>query len=124
MVCERLGSQDTSCISTNIAPETKILPLCCTGFSADLLHATRTFAAPSPIQAQCWPILQSGHDLVGVAATGSGKTLAFGLPALRHILAQRAAGVFTGQARLWVMWWGFSWLHCMRHVYLLHVGSG
>ena len=62
-----------------------------------MLHATRTFAQPSPIQAQCWPILQSGHDLVGIAATGSGKTLAFGLPALRHILAQRAAGVFTGE---------------------------
>ena len=63
------------------------------GFSADLLHATRDFAQPSPIQAQCWPIILSGHDLVGVAATGSGKTLAFGLPALQHIKAQKAAGV-------------------------------
>ncbi len=66
------------------------------GFSPELLHATRSFAAPSPVQAQCWPILQAGRDLVGIAATGSGKTLAFGLPALKHILAQRAAGVFTG----------------------------
>lgn len=63
------------------------------GFSNDLLHATRDFAQPSPIQAQCWPIILSGHDLVGVAATGSGKTLAFGLPALQHIKAQKAAGV-------------------------------
>lgn len=63
------------------------------GFSADLLHATRDFAQPSPIQAQCWPIILSGHDLVGVAATGSGKTLAFGLPGLQHIKAQKAAGV-------------------------------
>ena len=31
--------------------------------------------------------------MVGVAATGSGKTLAFGLPALQHIKAQKAAGV-------------------------------
>lgn len=62
------------------------------GFSADLLTATRDFAQPSPIQAQCWPIILSGHDLVGVAATGSGKTLAFGLPALQHIKAQKSAG--------------------------------
>lgn len=66
------------------------------GFSADLLQSTRTFAQPSPIQAQCWPIIQSGNDLVGIAATGSGKTLAFGLPGLKHILAQKAAGVSTG----------------------------
>lgn len=62
------------------------------GFSANLLHATAGFAQPSPIQAQCWPIILSGHDLVGVAATGSGKTLAFGLPALQHIKAQKSAG--------------------------------
>ncbi|CAL8460624.1 g153 [Coccomyxa elongata] len=67
------------------------------GFSADLLQSTRTFAQPSPIQAQCWPIIQSGNDLVGIAATGSGKTLAFGLPGLKHILAQKAAGVSTGK---------------------------
>lgn len=66
------------------------------GFSANLLKITRTFAQPSPIQAQCWPIIQSGADLVGIAATGSGKTLAFGLPGLKHILAQKAAGVTTG----------------------------
>ncbi|KAK9820507.1 hypothetical protein WJX72_011094 [[Myrmecia] bisecta] len=67
------------------------------GFPAELLHATRDFVQPSPIQSQCWPIVQTGHDLVGIAATGSGKTLAFGLPALRHILAQKEAGVGVGQ---------------------------
>ena len=66
------------------------------GFSDDLLHATREFVRPSPIQAQCWPVIQSGRDLVGVAATGSGKTLAFGLPALKHILAQRRGGPRQG----------------------------
>ena len=66
------------------------------GFSDDLLHATREFVRPSPIQAQCWPVVQSGRDLVGVAATGSGKTLAFGLPALKHILAQRRGGPRQG----------------------------
>ena len=70
--------------------------LFCAGFSSDLLHATSEFSQPSPIQAQCWPIILSGHDLVGVAATGSGKTLAFGLPALQHIQAQKKAGVAAG----------------------------
>ena len=67
------------------------------GLSAQELHATRTFSAPSPIQAQCLPIALSGRDLVGIAATGSGKTLAFGLPALRHIRVQIEAGVATGR---------------------------
>lgn len=60
-----------------------------TGLPDKLLHCTRNFSQPSPIQAQCWPIILSGHDLVGIAATGSGKTLAFGLPALRHVQAQK-----------------------------------
>eukprot|EP00891_Asterochloris_glomerata_P007590 jgi/Astpho2/7590/fgenesh1_pm.00115_%23_8_t len=67
-------------------------------FAGELLHAIRDFVEPSPIQAQCWPIISSGHDLVGIAATGSGKTLAFGLPALQHIRAQRTAGVTTGNS--------------------------
>jgi ATP-dependent RNA helicase DBP3 len=50
------------------------------------------FSKPSPIQAQCWPILLNAgndgkrRDVVGIAETGSGKTLAFGLPALNSIL--------------------------------------
>jgi len=66
------------------------------GFSADLLKATASFARPSPIQSLAWPAVLSGRDVVGVAATGSGKTLAFGLPALAHIAANRAAGSYTG----------------------------
>lgn len=34
------------------------------------------FVAPTPIQAQCWPILSAGCDLIGIAKSGSGKTLA------------------------------------------------
>ncbi len=69
----------------------------CPGFTQEMLQITRTFAQPSPIQAQCWPIVMSGRDLVGIAATGSGKTLAFGLPALRHLLAQRQGGQHSGE---------------------------
>ena len=67
-----------------------------TGFSTDLLHVTRDFAVPSPIQMETWPIACAGRDVIGVAATGSGKTLAFGLPALAHTQAQLAAGVAQG----------------------------
>lgn len=33
------------------------------------------FTAPTPIQAQGWPLALSGQDVIGVSATGSGKTL-------------------------------------------------
>ncbi|MBE7181496.1 MAG: DEAD/DEAH box helicase, partial [Terriglobus roseus] len=48
-----------------------------------------SFSAPTPIQAAAWPWLFSGRDVIGVAETGSGKTLAFGLPCVRHLLAQK-----------------------------------
>jgi len=48
--------------------------------------ACSTFTKPTPIQAQCWPILLAGRDMIGLAETGSGKTLAFTLPGLRNIL--------------------------------------
>lgn len=60
------------------------------GFPKNVLAATASFQKPSPIQAQSWPIVMSGHDMVGIAATGSGKTMAFGLPALVQILSQPA----------------------------------
>ena len=46
------------------------------------------FPAPTPIQAQGWPMALLGRDMVGVAETGSGKTLAYLLPAVVHINAQ------------------------------------
>jgi len=46
------------------------------------------FTAPTPIQAQGWPMALLGRDLVGLAETGSGKTLAYLLPAVVHINAQ------------------------------------
>ena len=41
---------------------------------------------PTPIQAYCWPVLNAGRDVVGIAETGSGKTLAFSLPAMARIV--------------------------------------
>ena len=42
----------------------------------------KLFEAPTPIQAQAWPVLCAERDVIGIAETGSGKTLAFLLPAI------------------------------------------
>ncbi|XP_030381843.1 DEAD-box ATP-dependent RNA helicase 20-like isoform X2 [Scaptodrosophila lebanonensis] len=52
------------------------------------------FERPTPIQAQAWPILLQGLDLIGVAQTGTGKTLAYLLPAL--IQTERQIRVCSG----------------------------
>ena len=44
------------------------------------------YAAPTPIQAEAWPILLKGKDVVAIAKTGSGKTCGFLLPALAKIM--------------------------------------
>lgn len=38
------------------------------------------FEEPSPIQAQCIPLVLTGGDVIGQAQTGTGKTAAFGIP--------------------------------------------
>lgn len=55
------------------------------GFPPSIMSVCDGFAKPTPIQAQCWPVLASGRDVIGIAETGSGKTLAFSIPALAHI---------------------------------------
>jgi len=55
------------------------------GFSKSIMKICDKFEKPTPIQAQCWPILAAGRDVIGIAETGSGKTLAFTIPALTHI---------------------------------------
>jgi ATP-dependent RNA helicase DBP3 len=54
----------------------------------DMMRVCKEFKKPSPIQAQSWPVLLSGRDLVGIAKTGSGKTLAFSLPGLVQVAAR------------------------------------
>ncbi|MGE5469308.1 MAG: DEAD/DEAH box helicase [Bacteroidota bacterium] len=57
------------------------------GLSPSLLKtlADIGYETPSPIQAQCIPILLEGHDLIGMAQTGTGKTAAFALPLMEQI---------------------------------------
>lgn len=50
--------------------------------------ASQDFSKPSPIQAQAWPVLLQGKDLIGIAQTGTGKTLAYLLPGLLSITKQ------------------------------------
>eukprot|EP01052_Picozoa_sp_SAG31_P053499 SAG31_NODE_13748_length_849_cov_1.597333_2_plen_88_part_01 len=52
------------------------------GFGKEIDHAIAKagYEKPSGIQAQAWPILLSGRDVIGIAKTGSGKTAAFVLP--------------------------------------------
>lgn len=45
-----------------------------------------------PVQAQAFPILLGGRNLIGIAQTGSGKTIAFMLPAVVHAHDQRPLG--------------------------------
>jgi ATP-dependent RNA helicase DDX5/DBP2 len=50
--------------------------------------------APMPVQAQAFPILLGGRNLIGIAQTGSGKTIAFMLPAVIHAHDQRPLGPY------------------------------
>ncbi|KAG2595383.1 hypothetical protein PVAP13_5KG070500 [Panicum virgatum] len=53
-----------------------------TGFPSEILREVLQagFSAPTPIQAQSWPIALKGRDIVAVAKTGSGKTLGYLIP--------------------------------------------
>ena len=46
------------------------------------------YTAPTPVQAQGWPIALSGQNLVSIAQTGSGKTMGYMLPAIIHCMGQ------------------------------------
>lgn len=58
-----------------------------TGFPAEILKEVHKagFTAPTPIQAQSWPIALRKRDVVAIAKTGSGKTLGYLIPGFLHI---------------------------------------
>ncbi len=53
----------------------------------------RAFAAPTPAQAQAWPAIAAGENVLLSAPTGSGKTLAAFLWALDRLSSERTADV-------------------------------
>ena len=69
-------------------PPAKICAFTTYSFTSKASEKKQKFTTPTPIQAQAWPILLRGEDLIGIAQTGTGKTLAFLLPALIHIEGQ------------------------------------
>ncbi|XP_068156584.1 probable ATP-dependent RNA helicase DDX43 [Drosophila tropicalis] len=61
------------------------------------------FLKPSPIQAQAWPVLLQGRDMIGIAQTGTGKTLAFLLPGMIHTEYQSTPRGQRGGANVLVL---------------------
>src|SRR5262245_27658356 len=55
----------------------------------------KTFAAPTPAQADAWPAVQAGQDVLIGAPTGSGKTLAAVRPAIDALVKWSVAGQLT-----------------------------
>ncbi|XP_010550155.1 PREDICTED: DEAD-box ATP-dependent RNA helicase 14 [Tarenaya hassleriana] len=57
------------------------------GFPPELLREVYNagFSAPTPIQAQSWPIALQSRDIVAIAKTGSGKTLGYLIPGFMHL---------------------------------------
>eukprot|EP00930_Biecheleria_cincta_P073174 TRINITY_DN604_c1_g1_i2.p1 TRINITY_DN604_c1_g1~~TRINITY_DN604_c1_g1_i2.p1 ORF type:complete len:823 (-),score=133.07 TRINITY_DN604_c1_g1_i2:195-2642(-) len=62
------------------------------GIPAELLRTFRAagFSAPTPIQAQVWPVAHKRMDVIGIARTGSGKTLGFLYPAYQLMTSKPA----------------------------------
>src|SRR5690242_16922452 len=60
----------------------------------------RSFAAPTPAQAQAWPAIQSGRDVLVAAPTGSGKTLAAFLAAIDGLVRQGLEGKLADETQV------------------------
>ena len=59
----------------------------------------RTFDAPTPAQAQGWPVIASGAHTLIQAPTGSGKTLAAFLYAIDRLTPRRARACACSTSR-------------------------
>ena len=62
----------------------------------------RAFAAPTPAQAQAWPAIAAGENVLLSAPTGSGKTLAAFLWALDRLSRDPSAGDGAGTRVVYV----------------------
>ncbi len=57
------------------------------GLLDPVVHGVQSlgFTDPTPVQAECIPLILEGRDVVGSAQTGTGKTAAFALPILTRL---------------------------------------
>ena len=60
----------------------------------------RTFSAATDAQAQAWPAIQAGRDVLVAAPTGSGKTLAAFLAAIDQLIKEGAEGGLPDETRV------------------------
>src|SRR6266849_3590805 len=60
----------------------------------------RSFAAPTPAQAEAWPAIQSGRNVLIAAPTGSGKTLAAFLAAIDSLVRQGLKGELKDETQV------------------------
>src|SRR5215813_10161200 len=60
----------------------------------------RVFDAPTAAQAQAWPAIQSGRDVLLAAPTGSGKTLAAFLSAIDGLIRQGLEGGLKDETQI------------------------
>ena len=60
----------------------------------------RSFDAPTPAQAEAWPAIRAGRDVLIAAPTGSGKTLAAFLAALDDLVRAGLAGELPDETRV------------------------
>src|SRR5271156_4490007 len=61
---------------------------------------TRTFDAPTPAQAQAWPAIQSGRNVLVAAPTGSGKTFAAFLAAMDQLVREGIESALPDETRV------------------------
>src|SRR5215468_5078994 len=61
---------------------------------------TRRFAAPTPVQAEGWPAIAAGRDVLLAAPTGSGKTLAAFLFCLDALVRKSSAGALDDRTEI------------------------
>src|SRR4051812_49724723 len=72
----------------------------------DLFHPAvgawfnRSFPGPTPAQAEAWPAIQSGENVLIAAPTGSGKTLAAFLAAIDGLVRQGLAGELKDETQI------------------------
>src|ERR671918_2760155 len=60
----------------------------------------RSFAAPTPAQAEAWPAIQAGRHTLIAAPTGSGKTLAAFLAAIDALVRQGLDGGLANETQV------------------------